>query len=1132
MARELNTDLVARLAALRARTAPRGVPRDRSRYFYTRGEQVVSPRVVRSGNFATELYRALGGQIALDATTLSNALGSSPEAFRCITFRASTASTLPIVAKLGDATADGTPLAHFTQQQAKALIYQLSASAMLFGYGYARKRKNAAGYPTALEWVNPATVQEIADFQRGTVGEYLITDPVTGRVERVMPSEVVFFQDFDSRPGGMGLSRAEVAFLDINTVKGVATYAAGFFVNGAQPDGVLVYEGDSDPTQEDVEFVANTWRAQMKGAPNAHRTMVMPGKWKWIPLNAAPKDLAMPELAAQVKERIYQAFEVNPALTGAAGVSDQLSANSTYGAVQTQHIRDIEIPFVERVILSALNSQWAETDFDAPYRLEVDTKRVPALADAQLVKASTAISVTTSPLADYDEGRALIGMDAREPESYFIRSITEAVQAFTSGAITYNMLQRYTRGVQSADANGEFILISGQPVPVNRLREYADAVVEKAKAPAVSPFGLNTPPPVPTLPAPPVEEQRDIGAELFVGLDLANNPDLTGLQRDLMGRYPAVKWETPKDFHVTLLYSPACDPLKARQFADALRFLPVPELSLRLGSLKSFDAVGDHAIHFRIRENADLRDFQESVYQLALDCGIGLSSYSLPPNYIPHITLGYAPEKTTVYWQSKLAVTPTGLICEYDKQSMIGASGEQPAEQPLIAETPITERAAFDVTLAIPFADHAFIRAACRELDAVFRSKGLNNPVWTAPNAYRMELVMLDGWTPAELAKLIRAADYDAARKLDLEAAGFAADGGTVYLTVQPNDALSKLITSCKLDIEGIGRGTFDPPVFGVPLCQFNLDDDETVDLTGAPMISVPLVGATLALYKGDTPMQRWTLRSLTRNQADELEKWERIARNNRTRAFVARAVPPIVAAFVALSLEDEDADTGDVFDAAREMLANPTVRSFSETQRDFSSAITPLFVKAVKEESTRQTFAAGMRAQLRKFGLIAFRDGMKSAGSDPESFSAEQLRIFRDWQSRQSQFVTNLGAELYREGGITESQIALRVQMWGDLSLGEIYYLGAASVAGDQLYRWLIDPDAENCPDCLRLSDQVHPLSQWIERGLLPGHGETECKMGCRCSLIPAQGGEERGNFLGGASRSEHPHDHVECQS
>ena len=70
-----------------------------------------------------------------------------------------------------------------------------------------------------------------------------------------------------------------------------------------------------------------------------------------------------------------------------------------------------------------------------------------------------------------------------------------------------------------------------------------------------------------------------------------------------------MQWNDPADFHITLLYAPAVDEAKMRQVWAQVRQLEMPKLDLVIGSLKTFDNLGNYALHFRLRRSADLLAF-------------------------------------------------------------------------------------------------------------------------------------------------------------------------------------------------------------------------------------------------------------------------------------------------------------------------------------------------------------------------------------------------------------------------------------------------------------------------------------------------------------------------------------------
>jgi HK97 family phage portal protein len=455
---------------------------------FTRGDELLTPAQYR-GSFDQALQRAVGYRQSIGDEQAGRAFGVSHTGFVCTEYRATT--TAGIALKIVDPTKnllENTLLSQFTTIAPNVLANAVR-SYLIWGRFYFRKRRNAAGWPTGLEWINPIDVFENIDHSTGEVINYVITYDY-GR-ETVLPSEVIYNEAFDPTPQGNGLSRFEVAFRALNVELGITTYAAAFFLNGAQPDGVLTFE--QVQTSEQMSDNRKAWKENFQGVQKAHKTAVLSGNAKYQPITANPKDLAMVELKDSEREDICAIFEVDPILVGLKGVSDPLSANSTYSTSEVAHLRRVTLPFLNMILLPALNRQWAHKDFDRRdyYTLAVDESAIPALAEANLMRSETAVSLSTDTggLLDFNEARKLVGYDERP--GYLVRNPKDALTLWEKGTITLNLFHQLIGTPNYIESpNGDVVLIGGQLLPFGRLMEAAAANVKK----------LTTPPPPPMLP--------------------------------------------------------------------------------------------------------------------------------------------------------------------------------------------------------------------------------------------------------------------------------------------------------------------------------------------------------------------------------------------------------------------------------------------------------------------------------------------------------------------------------------------------------------------------------------------------------------------------------------------------------
>lgn len=173
-----------------------------------------------------------------------------------------------------------------------------------------------------------------------------------------------------------------------------------------------------------------------------------------------------------------------------------------------------------------------------------------------------------------------------------------------------------------------------------------------------------------------------------MALTLPNHPDLISLQnrvRDYLGDVPC-EWNAPDSYHVTLIHAPAATDEQIKAVMDGLEAIELPELNLRVGSLNAFEGVGQYPVHFRIRQNGDLRSLQQQLYDVCKAAGIAMSSFSQPLMYVPHITMGYTSSKPkSVTFRSKLAVAPKALEVWSDGGTVLSSKSfedDEPDDDP------------------------------------------------------------------------------------------------------------------------------------------------------------------------------------------------------------------------------------------------------------------------------------------------------------------------------------------------------------------------------------------------------------------------------------------------------------------
>lgn len=186
--------------------------------------------------------------------------------------------------------------------------------------------------------------------------------------------------------------------------------------------------------------------------------------------------------------------------------------------------------------------------------------------------------------------------------------------------------------------------------------------------------------------------------------------------------------------------------------------------------------------------------------------------------------------------------------------------------------------------------------------------------------------------------------------------------------------------------------------------------------------------------------------------------------------------------------------------------------KDFISTRREFINSFVDLVNAGRNDDVTRRRFGTVLRAQLRRLGAIAYRDGLRAGGVN-DDLTDEDLLEVQSWSQEQSVYVTNFGAELFQKG-LNPTQVYQRAEMWSNKSLEGIYQKGLASAYKNGLYTWVLGNTEKHCTTCLMMSGQTHRLKEYTKRGIVPKSSKLDCGGWlCDCQLKRAAG-TSKGRF------------------
>lgn len=496
--------------------------------------------------------------------------------------------------------------------------------------------------PGGLRWLNPLATEPVIMGDRIDYFEYTSTG---GQYLRLPPDDVLMHRRINLLDDLRGTSPLGRALDAVNIDREMQRVVKAFFVNDATPGGILTGRRGVLLSREDEERIIAQWQEQLEGAENAFRVMLLPHALEYQQVQQANFD-GQEQLDDRQKTRICTALGVPLSMVNAGGVSDPLSAGGTAESNKALFFENTVKPdctdmalFINEKIMP-----WLDRGRRGLYLFEWDFSKIDSLVKYTRQRTDKALAEWQAGAITRNQLRERIGEQPLPGGDHLLLAPGSAI------LIDINELERAPE--LSAPPAPAFPLLSAPP----------GALDGQAGADTVA-LGAGQDEEVSA--APPAKAEDGICVLLQIGADAS----LVSLQRRLREMYAGqpVEWNEPDSLHVTLLYAPTSTRQQRDRLAALLAEIDVPELSLRVGSLRSFDNLGNYALHFRIRRNADLLELQEEVYSLAEALGLSFSAYHEPAGFTPHITMGYSETKLpTVVYQGNVSVKPRSLVLSMD----------------------------------------------------------------------------------------------------------------------------------------------------------------------------------------------------------------------------------------------------------------------------------------------------------------------------------------------------------------------------------------------------------------------------------------------------------------------------------
>jgi HK97 family phage portal protein len=230
-------------------------------------------------------------------------------------------------------------------------------------YWVMNRGESGTGIPIEMWPVRPDRMEPVPDRNKFLAG-WVYSGP-NGEAVPLQTSEVIQLRYPHPTDYYRGLSAVQAILADIDAAKYSAEWSRNFFLNSAQPGGIVTF----DKRLSDEEFTEFTerWREQHQGVARGHRVGVLEQGAIWTPNTYSLHDMQFAELRGVTSDMIRQAYRIHQAMLGSSTDVNRANAQTA----EEVHVAWHEVPRLRRE-RNTLNTKYLECFGTAGQGVEID----------------------------------------------------------------------------------------------------------------------------------------------------------------------------------------------------------------------------------------------------------------------------------------------------------------------------------------------------------------------------------------------------------------------------------------------------------------------------------------------------------------------------------------------------------------------------------------------------------------------------------------------------------------------------------------------------------------------------------------------------------------------------------------
>jgi HK97 family phage portal protein len=583
---------------------------------------------------------------------LKDAYLASLWAARCIRIRAKALAGIPMAVKdfqgnvieTDNTSHPDYQWSYVFSKRANRTLYLLETQLLIWGKAFIRPHTNQR-QRLHLHLLNPQTMEVKAD-EAGMLG---FIQRIDGQISgQWAPEELMYFYDFNPDDDLGGRSPNAWVLDTIATDIGIERFVKTFFENDATPGGLLTtVENMQDP---DAQRYAAWWKKVFGGASNAHKTAILGKGLTYQQITPNIKDMDVTTLDERTKRRIAGGYDVPMTIAGMDDAANYSTAQIQWRGFYTETV----LPQAD-YIFDTVNEHIE--DHGGRCYVEPLKDQIEALQEDRTAVTTQATTGLSGSVLSLNEARKMLNQTELKTDWFIIPTVglvkRDDLEAGTVPQTTWEtMPSQVPSGLFGNMLNPPPQAQAPQPAQISAPQKAMEMVPIETDV-------------ITTATASNIAIKATEDQSFCIMLRIGAAPELVALQERLKAEHVGT-WEDPNGFHVTLLYANSVTPVQLAAMVSKLANPLVYPEPVTGSKLSTFDNRGDgFPLHVQVDLSETLGNYQVMLYQEATALGMELSEYSNPPEYHPHITMGYVETNPADILIEPLCLQPLSVWASY-----------------------------------------------------------------------------------------------------------------------------------------------------------------------------------------------------------------------------------------------------------------------------------------------------------------------------------------------------------------------------------------------------------------------------------------------------------------------------------